>query len=114
MELLNYTFSDDGSAEEKVEGLKSRFGIDISQELKEDIGTMCNFSEVIEERGIEKGIEQGIERGIEQGIEQGERRANVKTAARLIAKGNMSIEEIAEVTELTEEQVRELAEGKVS
>ena len=106
MELLNYTFSDDGSAEEKVEGLKSRFGIDISQELKEDIGTMCNFSEVIEERGIEKGIEQGIE--------QGERRANVKTAARLIAKGNMSIEEIAEVTELTEEQVRELAEGKVS
>ena len=106
MELLNYTFSDDESAEEKVEGLKSRFGIDISQELKEDIGTMCNFSEVIEERGIEKGIEQGIE--------QGERRANVKTAARLLAKGNMSIEEIAEVTELTEEQVRELAEGKAS
>ena len=106
MELLNYTFSDDGKAEEKVEGLKSRFGIDISQELKEDIGTMCNFSEVIEERGIEKGLEQGLE--------QGEYNANVKTAAKLLAKGTMSIEEISEVTDLTIDQVRRIAEDRAS
>lgn len=106
MELLNYTFSDDGKAEEKVEGLKSRFGIDISQELKEDIGTMCNFSEVIEERGMEKGLEQGLE--------QGEYNANVKTAAKLLAKGTMSIEEISEVTDLTIDQVRRIAEERAS
>ncbi|MCR5528921.1 MAG: hypothetical protein K6F49_06865 [Saccharofermentans sp.] len=63
---------------------------------------MCNFSEVIEERGIEKGIEKGAHN------------ANLKTAAKLLAKGNMSIEEIAEITELSIEQVRKIAEEKVS
>lgn len=67
---------------------------------------MCNFSEVIEERGIEKGLEQGLE--------QGEYNANVKTAAKLLAKGTMSIEEISEVTDLTIDQVRRIAEDRAS
>ena len=28
---------------------------------------MCNFSDFIEQRGIEKGLEQGIEQGLLQG-----------------------------------------------
>ena len=32
---------------------------------------MCNFSDFIEQRGIEKGLEQGIEQGLLQGKEEG-------------------------------------------
>ena len=98
MELLNYTFSNDEESDKKVEGLKSRFGIDVSQELKEDIGTMCNFSEVIEERGIEKGIEK----------------CALETASRLLSMGKLTDEEIASGTGLTIEQVIDLKEGKAS
>ena len=34
---------------------------------------MCNFSDFIEQRGIEKGLEQGIEQGLLQGIAVGKK-----------------------------------------
>ena len=53
--------------------------------------------------GMELGIKQGIEQGIEQGIMQHKKDVAIK----LIQKG-FSIEEIMEITELTEEQIEEL------
>ena len=67
---------------------------------------MCDFSEVIEARGIDKGIERGIE--------QGAYKATVETATRLLAMGKFDIEDIAQGTGLTVEQVRELAEKRAS
>ena len=32
---------------------------------------MCNFSDFIEQRGIEKGLEQGLEKGLRKGLLQG-------------------------------------------
>ena len=32
---------------------------------------MCNFSDFIEQRGIEKGLEQGLEKGLEKGLRKG-------------------------------------------
>ena len=32
---------------------------------------MCNFSDFIEQRGIEKGLEQGLEKGLLQGKAEG-------------------------------------------
>ena len=32
---------------------------------------MCNFSDFIEQRGIEKGLEQGMEKGLKKGLLQG-------------------------------------------
>ncbi len=63
---------------------------------------MCDFSEIIEARGIDKGIEQGAYK------------ATVETATRLLAMGKFNIEDIAQGTGLTVEQVRELAEKRAS
>ena len=43
--------------------LSLSYGIETHVKMKEDINTMCNLSDIIEERGIEKGIEKGIEQG---------------------------------------------------
>ena len=59
--------SADIKPDEKKQVLESEYGIPMSIELEEEVNSMCNLSEAIEERGIEKGIEQGIERGVEQG-----------------------------------------------
>ena len=39
---------------------------------------MCNFSDFIEQRGIEKGLEQGIEQGLLQGKEEGKAEGKVE------------------------------------
>ena len=61
--------------------------------------TILNAFDLELEKGIEKGIEQGIEKGIEF-----EKRDITK---KLILK-NMALETIAEITELTLEQVKEI------
>ncbi|MBS6182866.1 MAG: hypothetical protein E7A27_08970, partial [Erysipelotrichaceae bacterium] len=38
-----------------------------------EVMDMCNFSDFIEQRGIEKGLEQGIEQGLLQGIAVGKK-----------------------------------------
>ena len=54
--------------------------------------------------GLAEGIEQGIEKGIEQGAEQ----KAIETAKKLISMG-LSLEQVAEGTELSLEKVQELA-----
>ena len=56
------------------------------------------------ERGREQGIEQGIEKGKEQGLEKGK-----EIIARNLLGMGMSVEEIAQATELTVEKIRSLA-----
>ncbi|MBE6153054.1 MAG: hypothetical protein E7166_02340 [Firmicutes bacterium] len=51
-------------------------------------------------QGIEKGIEQGIEKGIEQGIERSK-----KNIVMNMIKKNMDIDTIAEITELSRENI---------
>ena len=58
-----------------------------------------------EQKGLKQGVEQGIEKGIEQGKEEGRTEERRETARKLKAR-NMPISEIAEITDLTEEEVR--------
>ena len=60
-----------------------------------------------EQKGLKQGVEQGIEKGIEQGKEEGRTEERRETARKLKAR-NMPISEIAEITDLTEEEVRTL------
>ena len=53
------------------------------------------------------GIEQGIAQGIEQGVEQ----RNVEIAKKLLAK-NSTLEEIMELTELSEKEIMKLKEDE--
>ena len=47
---------------------------------------MCNFSDFIEQRGIEKGLEQGLEKGLLQGKAEGKKegKAEGKVEATLL------------------------------
>ncbi|WP_446011238.1 Rpn family recombination-promoting nuclease/putative transposase [Candidatus Electrothrix sp.] len=58
--------------------------------------------------GVMKGIEQGIEQGIKEGAEQGEKQKALKIALNLIEKGVLDAEEIAELTELSVEEIEDL------
>ena len=61
----------------------------------------------IEEYGFDAGKEEGITEGIEKGIKQGINKEKIEIAKKLLKKGT-SIEEIIELTELTEEEIKNL------
>ena len=56
---------------------------------------------------IHSGIEQGIEQGREQGREEGARQKSIQIAVKLLAKG-FSIQDISEVTGLSQEDIAQL------
>ena len=70
-----------------------------------DLDILRDYGRYREEKGVEQGIEQGIEKGIEQGIEK------VKTAINMLNKG-YSIEQIAEITELDFDSIKQLKNSK--
>lgn len=59
------------------------------------------------EKGRELGREEGREEGIEEGLARGKNEERVKIVGNLFSKGMKTVE-IAEITQLTEEQVKEL------
>ena len=58
-------------------------------------------------QGLEQGIEQGLEQGIEQGMELGVQAGQQSLIQKLSLKG-MSIEMIAEMTDLSSESIKEM------
>ena len=67
---------------------------------------MCNLSDCVEELGIQKGMEKGIEKGIEKGREQ----ILMHLIEKKLEKG-MSVSEIADALEETEEVVYRMIDG---
>ena len=60
-----------------------------------------------EEKGLKKGMEKGMEKGIEKGIEKGEKKKSKKIALKLLAR-NFPLDEIADLTGLSIEEIKEL------
>ena len=56
---------------DKKKQLQKTYGILMEKEMDKEVMDMCNFSDFIEQRGIEKGLEQGLEQGLVKGLEQG-------------------------------------------
>lgn len=52
---------------DKKEQLQKEYGILMEREIGKEVMDMCNFSDFIEQRGIEKGLEQGLVKGLQQG-----------------------------------------------
>ena len=71
---------------------------------------MCKAMEDLWKQGVKQGIEQGIERGIEQGIEIGEEKKATKVALRMLLdkKRNYAVDEIADISGLSIEEIRKL------
>jgi len=107
LKLLGTVLSEDIDYRQKMETMEKDFGIPRTKRLERQVYQMCNISQGIKR----KGIEQGIERGIEQGIEKGKWLTMIDTAKRFLAMG-LSIEQVAEGTELPIATVADLANGK--
>ena len=61
------------------------------------------------EEKLEIEREEGIEKGRKEGLVEGEQNKAIEVAKKMITRGKNSIEEIAEDTSLTIEEVKELA-----
>ena len=64
------------------------------------------------DEGFSNGISQGIQQGISQGISQGTRQKAME-AARNALKMNLSMEQVAQITNLSLEEIRELTKATV-
>ena len=71
LELLKILFIKNLAIVDKKEQLQKTYGILMEKEIDKEVMTMCNFSDFIEQRGIEKGLEQGLEQGLEKGLRKG-------------------------------------------
>ena len=69
--LLSGLLSAEKTAAEKKKMLSEEFYIDMTEEIDQEVSSMCNLSEGIFEKGIQAGIVRGRAEGMETGIVRG-------------------------------------------
>ncbi|MCR0265718.1 hypothetical protein MKC73_17655 [[Clostridium] innocuum] len=67
LELLKILFINNLAVEDKKEQLQKGYGILMERELDKEVMNMCNFSDFIEQRGIEQGLLKGKAEGKTEG-----------------------------------------------
>ena len=84
--------------------------------FKEDergVDTMCKVMEELYNEGVAEGHKEGIEKGREEGRLEGRMEGRIesarRTAAALLALGKLTLSQIAEATQLPQEEVERLA-----
>lgn len=73
LDMLEALLVDNISCEKRTEILK-HYGV-YDSTLESEVSEMCNYSEYIEERGMEKGMQQGIQKGMQKGELKGQLKA---------------------------------------
>lgn len=78
-----------------------------------ELATKCGYLKNVKEREADMRdiIEEYAEKRAQMAVEQAERENNKKLVVKFLAKG-MLVEEIANILDITEAQVRELADKK--
>ena len=94
--MLSTLLSRKLTPKEKEKCLAAEYDFETSTELEGELRQMCNYSDLIEERGIEKGIKQGIEKG------------KLTILIALVQDGLISIEEAAKRADMTVEALQAL------
>ena len=106
LRMLNLVLLDNVSPESKTKTLKEEFHVQVTPHLEKGVAEMCNLSEGIEKRGEARGEARGQARG-------DERRMKI-VATNMISRGKYSPEEIAEISGMALEKVREMMDGKMA
>ena len=75
----------------------------------EGVHTMCELMEKFGERKLEEGRMEGRLEGHAEGRAEGRVESARRTAAALIALGKLTLSQIAEATQLSQEEVERLA-----
>ncbi len=100
LKLMNTLLSGTVGADEKKRVMQDDFKIAMTEELESEVADVCNLSQCL------------LEQGRAEGILQGEIQNAIKTAKRMLARGNKNYDEIAGDTGLPLEKVLELAGEK--
>ena len=98
-------FSNELSENQKFDILEKEYNIPVNTELREDVSVMCNLSLGIEERAEARGKARG------EAI--GENKKSEKVVINMHKKG-YATEQISDIVELSEEEVKNIIEGKES
>jgi hypothetical protein len=83
--------------EQREKELERDYHLQMTEDVRKDVGKMCNYSEAIWMQGIEKGIAQGETNG------------SIKTAAEFVRNKLVSIKDAAKQLGMTEEDFCEKA-----
>ena len=112
--LLSNLFSTEKTAEEKKQILSEDFHIALTEEIDEEVSSMCNLSEGIFEEAMAKGMEAGMAKGRTEGLEQGRAEGielgRLEAAKELLASG-LDEEMIMKSLKLSAAQIRALKES---
>ncbi len=68
IDMLSILFSTDMNVKEKKKCLEENFGIKMTTQLDREVSDMCNYSEWVEEKGIEKGTMATLISLVRQGL----------------------------------------------
>ena len=89
--------------EQREKELENEYHLQVTEELRKDVGGLCNYSDAMLMLGRKEGIEIGQKRGIEIGQQQGA----VMQLIRSVRKGKYTVEEAAEEAGMTVKAFRE-------
>lgn len=93
--LLGTLLSEELNVDKKLDILENEYHISTEEAIEEDIRTMCNLSEGIEERALERGRRAGLEVGIITALRMAEKcHLNKEDTIQQLCEGmNMNIDE---------------------
>lgn len=69
---------------------------------------MCEVTRQIFQDGKAEGLSEGLSKGLSEGLRKGEKVSSLKTAGRMLKKKCYSLQEIAELTSLSVDEVQKL------
>ena len=81
------------------------------KQTSEGVRKMSGVVEEILEEGRIEGRAEGRVEGLAEGLAKGAREANIATVRQLVKMGDFSLESMAEITRLSHDEVRAIAEG---
>ena len=109
--LLGALLSEKLKAAEKLDILEKEYDIPMEESIEEEVKTMCNLSEGIEERAMEAGRKEGIEEGRKAGLESGKKEQLKQQIQKKLLKGkdiDVIAEELEEEVAVIEKVIAEL------
>ena len=107
--LLNTLLSVEIPAARKVKIMKSEYGIEIDDQIREDVSEMCNLGQGVFEAGEARGIVLGEARGIVLGEARGVAKSEERIILSMRKKG-YPLDQIAAIMEKTVEEVKVVIE----
>lgn len=109
--LLGTLLSEKLKVDKKLDILEKEYDIPMEESIEEEVKTMCNLSEGIEERAMEAGRKAGIEEGRKTGLELGKKDLLKQQVQKKLLKGkdiDVIAEELEEEVAVIEKLIAEL------